>query len=211
VAKQPTRAEVIVRGFDYAGLEARVAKEVLSAAGRIRAGVKRTLESIIEVGDDLLAVKGKLPHGQFGKWLKAEFGWGERTAENFMSVAGRFGPKAEMIADLSIAPTAAYLLAAPSAPDAARAQAVERAEAGEEITAAVAREILAEARKKGPPAKPGRAAARVLVPKLLAALERFRQRWKAGELAELAGQLRRFADGLDARQKQRAAGKPKKA
>jgi hypothetical protein len=42
---------------------------------------------------------------------------------------------------------AAYLLAAPSAPDEAREQAVKRAEAGEKVTTEVAREILAEARK----------------------------------------------------------------
>jgi hypothetical protein len=56
-----------------------------------------------------------------------------------------------MISDLTIQPTAAYLLAAPSAPDAARQTAVERAEAGEQITTAVAKEILAETRKKSRP------------------------------------------------------------
>jgi hypothetical protein len=29
-------------------------------------------------------------HGQFGPWLKAEFGWSEHSAQNFMSVAERF-------------------------------------------------------------------------------------------------------------------------
>jgi hypothetical protein len=38
-------------------------------------------------------------------------------AQNFMAVAGAFGPKTDIIADLAIQPTAAYLLAAPSVPD----------------------------------------------------------------------------------------------
>jgi hypothetical protein len=37
-------------------------------------------------------------------------------AQNFMSVAERLGPKTEIIANLTIQPTAAYLLAAPSVP-----------------------------------------------------------------------------------------------
>jgi hypothetical protein len=102
MAKQPQN-EVIVVGFNYDVLETEVAEQAQSAAARIREKVKRTVEDIIEVGKDLLAVKEALPHGAFGRWLKAEFGWGERMAQNFMSVAERFGPKTEMIADLRIA------------------------------------------------------------------------------------------------------------
>jgi hypothetical protein len=75
------------------------------------------LEDVIAVGDELLAAKARLPYGRFGPWLQAEFGWTERTARHFMAVAERFGPKAEIISELAIAPTAAYLLAAPSTPD----------------------------------------------------------------------------------------------
>lgn len=58
-----------------------------------------------------------LEHGQFRAWLRGEFGWSERMAQNFMSVAERFGPKTEIIADLTIQLTVVYLLAAPSVPD----------------------------------------------------------------------------------------------
>jgi hypothetical protein len=129
------------------GLETKTAEKVKAAAERIRETVKRTVVDIIQVGDELLSVKEALPHGRFGPWLRAEFGWTERTAQNFMAVAERFG-KTEMISDLKIEPTAAYLLAAPSTPDEARQVAVERAEAGERITAKVAKQILAKERKK---------------------------------------------------------------
>jgi hypothetical protein len=133
VAKQP-KGELVVVGFNYDLLEAKVAEKVRTSADRIRERVKKTVEDIIDVGNELLAVKEALEHGQFGPWLKAEFGWSERTAQNFMSVAERF--KSAKIADLPIQPSAAYFLSAPSVPDEARQVAVEKAEAGESVTVA---------------------------------------------------------------------------
>jgi hypothetical protein len=198
---------LVVVGFNYDLLEAKTAEKVRSTADRIREKVKRTIEDLIEVGNDLLTAKEALPHGQFGFWLKAEFGWGERMAQNFMSVAERFGPKTEIIADLTIQPTAAYLLAAPSVPDEAREKAIERAEAGEQITTVVAKEILAETRKRKRPRRQKSLAIDKLSGRLVKALERYRDRWDPKELMELARQLREFADSLDA---QKAGKKPKK-
>jgi hypothetical protein len=194
VAKQP-KGELVVVGFNYDLLESKLADKVRDAADRIRERVKKTVENIIEVGNDLLAVKEALPHGHFLPWLKAEFGWSERSAQNFMSVAEKF--KSAKIADLPIQPSAAYLLAAPSVPDEAREKAVEKAEAGEEITFATAREIVAEARKKKRPRRPKTMPAEKLTGRLVTVLERYRDRWDPKELAELARQLREFADSLD--------------
>jgi len=109
--------------------------------------VRNSLENIIEIGSELVAVKKVLSHGQSGKWLDVEFGWSERTAPNFMGVAQRFGKSANF-ADLPIQPSAAYLLAAPSAPDEARRTALEMAFEGEQITTKMARKIVAKARKR---------------------------------------------------------------
>jgi hypothetical protein len=197
MAKESKGELVVVEStFNYSPLEPAVAKKVHTAAEHIRETVKRTIEGIIQVGQDLLSVKEALPHGQFGPWLRAEFGWTERTARNFMAVAEAFGPKTEIISDLRIDPTAAYLLAAPSAPDEAREAAVERAESGERITAKVAKKILAEERKK--PAKRGKkATAGELGEQLLKALERFRDKWNPKEVSDLASKLRDFADSLE--------------
>jgi hypothetical protein len=197
MARQPEKGLIV--GFDYAPLAAKAGQQARACAERIRARVRKTMEDIIAIGNDLLAAKEALPHGRFLPWLSAEFGWAERTARNFMSVAEWFGPKSAMIADLAIAPTAAYLLAAPSVPEQARVAAIERAEAGETITTVVAKEILAKARKKDPKT-PKRAAADILAPKLLVTLQRYQERWHAKELAELAKHLREFADKLDERQ-----------
>ena len=194
MAKQP-KGELIVIGFNYDLLETKVADKVRGAADSIRDRIKKTVEDIIEVGNDLLAVKETLPHGQFLPWLKAEFGWSERSAQQFMGVAEKF--KSAIIADLPIQPSAAYLLAAPSVPDEAREKAGEKAEAGEEITFAAAREIVAEARKKKRPRRQKAIPADKLAGRLVNVLERYRDRCDPKELAELARQLREFADSLD--------------
>lgn len=198
MAKQPKGELVpVVQGFDYSPLEAPVAQKLRSTAERIRERVKKTLEDIIEIGNDLLAVKDSLPQGQFLRWLKAEFGWGERLAENFISVAERFGPKSAIIADLTIQPTAAYLLAGQSVPDKAREIAIERAEAGEQINTVVAKEIVAETRKEKRPKRQKALPADKLGGRLVKVLERYRERWNPKDIAELARQLREFADALD--------------
>jgi hypothetical protein len=185
--------------FDYTSLDADIAQQVQSAAHRIRHMVRQTLEVLIAIGIDLLAVKQALPHGSFGPWLRAEFGWAERTARNFMIVAERFGTKMAIIADLRIDPTAAYLLAAPSAPEAASEVAIQRAERGERITASVAKEILSSLREKPPhhqERSSGVLPANKLLGQLLESLESFRQRWNPREVSVLALQLREFADSL---------------
>jgi gas vesicle protein len=197
VAKQPKGELVVVtQGFDYA-LVGDAADRVRSSAEKIRSTVQKTIEDIIVVGQELLTVKEAVGHGHFGAWLRAEFGWTERTAQNFMSVAERFGANPKLISDLTIQPTAAYLLAAPSAPDEARQQAIERAEAGEEITTSVAKEILAETRKKKRPRRQKAVPTVKLGLRLMSVLERYKERWKPDELSELARQLREFADALE--------------
>ena len=83
MAKQPTGELVpVVVGFNYDLLETKVAEQVRTSADRIRERVKKTVEDLIEVGNDLLGVEEALGHGQFLPWLKAEFGWSERTARD---------------------------------------------------------------------------------------------------------------------------------
>jgi hypothetical protein len=207
VPKQP-KGELVVVGFNYELLEPKIADQAQSTAQRIRDKVKRTIEDIIEVGNDLLAVREALPHGQFGQWLAAEFGWTERTARNFMAVAEHFGPKTEIISDLTIQPTAAYLLAAPSAPDEALEAAIERAEAGEQITTAVAKEILAKTRKKKSRQKKN-VSPDALTQRLAKVLGRYQELWDQQDLTSLAKQLREFADSLTSQQ-QSGKKRPKK-
>ena len=112
-----------------------------------------------------------------------------------MSVAERFG-KTEIISDLQLAPTAAYLLAAPSVPDEARQVALDRAEAGEQITTAVAKKIVAEARKSGERQTRSFPADK-RTERVKSILERIHKQWGEEDLAALAAQFRSFADELE--------------
>lgn len=182
--------------FDYTQLEPKTANRARAAAVRIRAAVKRTIEDIIEVGFGLTAVKEILPHGQFGPWLKAEFGWGDRMARNFMAVAEQFGPKTEIIADLRIQPTAAYILAAPSVPDEARTIAVERAQAGEVITTKAAKAIVKQTRlRDGEHRWSG--FERQLPCTFERTMQNLQKNWDPDNLDSLVGRLREFADSIE--------------
>jgi hypothetical protein len=195
MAKQKT--DLVIVGFNYERLKPEAAATARAAADHIRSKVKKAIVDIIEIGKELVAVKDAVAHGHFGPWLKAEFGWTERTAQNFMSVAERFGAKSEIIADLKIQPTAAYILASPSVPDEARNKALQRAEAGEQITAAVAKKILAETRKKRRTKLKANESSDKIAEHLDRRLTLFRERWNPKDLASLAKKLRDFADELE--------------
>ena len=132
--------------YNYSGLPSNVAKQVRSAADRIKKRIKRTVSDIVQTGLDLSAVKKQLSHGEWGVWLEAEFEWKPVTAWNFMQVAIKFSI-IEDLNSLPIRPTALYLLAQPSVPDEAREEALEKAENGEPITVAAAKEIIASHRE----------------------------------------------------------------
>ena len=202
-ANTDPRQELILEGrFDYTPLAADVAMRVQTAAQRIRLLVQRTMEDILATGQELLAVKEALPHGQFRVWLHAEFDWNQRTAERFMAVAQRFGSKIDTMSIIKIDPTAAYLLAAPSAPLAASEIALERAENGERITVSVAKGILGTLGKK--PVRRGDKSPALpdskLLGHLLETLESLRRCWHPRLHTVLARQLRDFADSLEEKQ-----------
>lgn len=55
---------------------------------KLQADVQR---GIIEIGFELIAAKNEIGHGNWATWLETEFQWTQRTANNFMRVAERFG------------------------------------------------------------------------------------------------------------------------
>ena len=128
--------------FDYSQLDTPTKVFVEQRTDEIRALGKRMATDIVGIGQRIIEIKARLGHGNFGRWLAYEFGWEERTARNFMSVARAF--KSETVSDLNIQARALYLLSAPSISKEARDEAIERAENGEEITYAKAKEIVQE-------------------------------------------------------------------
>lgn len=126
--------------FDYAALEPALADDARAVASRIR-GRLRTVYR--DTGRDLIQIKDRIGHGQFGAWLKAEFDMTERAAENYMNAARWLEGKSESVSDLPA--TAVYALAAPSAPVAAVNEVVAAIEAGTKLPTHAIRSMLAEA------------------------------------------------------------------
>ena len=126
--------------FDYTALDTSTSQFVQQQTGEIRGLMKRTVESIFEIGQRLIVVKERLGHGRFGSWLETEFEWSQDTASNFINVAKKFG-NLPNFSEFDMAASALYMLAAPSTPDAARDEALARAKAGESITYKAAKNI----------------------------------------------------------------------
>lgn len=127
--------------FDYMALDSETRIVVQQRTSEIKTLMRRAATDIIEIGQKLIYVKARLGHGYFGGWLSTEFDWTWKTATNFMNVAAKF----ENFSNLDgFAPSALYLLSAPSTPDSAREEALERAAAGEPISYSTARDLVAE-------------------------------------------------------------------
>jgi hypothetical protein len=124
--------------FDYASLDTEARIVVQQRTSEIKGLMRKAAQDIIDIGQKLIEVKARLPHGHFGPWLEAEFEWSEPTAQRFMRVCGAF-QKRQID---GFAPSALYLLAAPSTPEAAREEALSQAEAGERITHQKAQGII---------------------------------------------------------------------
>lgn len=136
----PTASPKAWKKFNYTALDASTSEFVQQQTGEIRGLMKRTVESIFEIGQRLIVVKERLGHGHFGSWLETEFEWSQDTASNFINVAKKFG-KFPNFSEFDMAASALYMLAAPSTPDAARIEALARAKAGESITYKAAKGI----------------------------------------------------------------------
>ena len=124
------------QGFDYSILDSDKQDFIRQRTAEIRSLMHRTTEQIILIGEHLQEVKARLDHGQFGRWLEAEFDWDIRTAQRLMRVAERF--KNDSVSHLHLTATTLYLLAAPSTPDSAVEEVLERAGLGEPVTYATA-------------------------------------------------------------------------
>jgi hypothetical protein len=110
-------------------------------ADAIRALAKDVIGGIMGIGSRLREVEVALPYGQLEKWLDAEFRWASRTARRYMAVSGAFAFTSDTVSELPFDVTALQLLTRPKVPEAARAEAIERAKQGEHITTATARAI----------------------------------------------------------------------
>src|SRR5258708_34037804 len=88
----PVATKPVAPTFDYESLKmgGDTISLVMTKTEETKGLLKRTAENIIQVGQNLVAVKDMLPHGAFQPWLQVEFSMSYPTADNFMRVAERF-------------------------------------------------------------------------------------------------------------------------
>jgi len=126
-------------------------------AAAIRQLGKQTVENVVEIGRHLTEAKAEIKKlgGSWGGWLEAEFKWSDQQARRFMHIFERKSELNNLLnADLPV--SALYLLAAPSTPEAARTEILERAQAGEAVPVAEVKRIVASAKDNQPTKKPRR-------------------------------------------------------
>lgn len=148
-------AIVPVDGFDYGGMAAENVRELETAAERIGERIKRTVESIIDLGRELTEIRDRVGHGRFGEWIATHAlelkGISQRTVERWIAAAEWAQDKFDTVTKLE--PTAVYALAAPSCPPAAQVKVLERIEAGEPMPVSTVKFMIAEARREEQAAK----------------------------------------------------------
>jgi SOS response regulatory protein OraA/RecX len=122
------------------------ANALRAQAVRIRAAVKSSTETIIQVGQDLISVKEAIGHGKFRDWIETECGFSVRSAENYIRAAEFAQGKNATVALLQ--PATVYRLAAKSAPADIVDAVIQRAEQGDIIPDGDVAAALKVARKE---------------------------------------------------------------
>ncbi|MEM9002171.1 MAG: DUF3102 domain-containing protein [Cyanobacteria bacterium P01_F01_bin.86] len=133
--------------FDYDSLDQAHRLIVQQHTGEIRKRLRRSAQDVWEIGQRLADVRSRLKYGQFLAWLKAEFGWSQRTAYNFINVYETFGDRFANLAKVDIATSVLYQLAAPSVPEELRTQVLKSAAAGEKVTNKALKSAIKQSRQ----------------------------------------------------------------
>lgn len=126
-AGAPAHLPLVELSYDYDQIAEEHRHQVRAAAVEIKRSAQTAQENLLEIGKRLLEVKEVLPHGQFEKWIAAEFDLSDRMAQRMMNVAQVYGSNPTPVSLFS--PSALYLLAAPSTPEEARAEIEAEAQA----------------------------------------------------------------------------------
>jgi hypothetical protein len=135
--------------FDYTSLRPEVSANIRTIANKIRSLVKAQVDHILDIGGKLATVKATLGHGHFGPWLKAEFGWSERTAQRYIQAAEWAEGKSDTVSYLE--PSVLYLLSAPSTSQKIQTEMLDRLETGVPLSTGDIRAACAKDRKSVEP------------------------------------------------------------
>lgn len=123
-----------------------VDKRLAALARKITGAKKRLVDSVLTIGEHLAEAQTLLADhagGQFNRWVKQRCHFTPRTAYKYLACWRTFG-SCELGSQRRFDVTAMHLLAQDATPQAAIEAAIEKADAGDRITAKDARSILAQ-------------------------------------------------------------------
>ncbi|MEM0980882.1 MAG: DUF3102 domain-containing protein [Cyanobacteria bacterium P01_H01_bin.58] len=140
--------------FDYNSLEQAHRLIVQQHTGEIRKRLRRSAQDVWEIGQRLADVRSRLKYGQFLAWLKAEFGWSQRTAYNFINVYETFGERFANLAKVDIATSVLYQLASPSVSEELRTQVLNSAASGAKVTNKALKSAIKQSKQPEADAQP---------------------------------------------------------
>jgi len=142
--EEETTTMQVAMAFDYGQIDEGIRDEVKAAARSIHQLSAGVMTGIVAIGKRLIEVKNMIPHGQFVDWIVGEFQIEPRMAQNYMNVAREYGdPQKRNIISL-FSPTVAYLLAAPSTPEVARAEVEQAALNGQKVTVELTKKAVSK-------------------------------------------------------------------
>jgi hypothetical protein len=99
-----------------ADLSCEASAQLAEHATEIRRLGNRVTEDIVAIGEHLIAAKKLAGHGHWHSWLEREFGWKDRTAQRYMTVARALTSNPSGLTDLDTSLEALYRLASPKTP-----------------------------------------------------------------------------------------------
>jgi hypothetical protein len=134
--------------FCYDGIVPVEVAVLRAQADRIRKLERSITASAIEIGRELVSIKSRLQHGQFGPWVKSECGFDIRSAERYIALARAVEDDEPKATALSLLPlTLAHELVSKSAPPELVDEVLDCAAKGEAIEAADVAARLAKSRQ----------------------------------------------------------------
>ena len=101
--------------YDYTQVAEEHRAAVIAHAKTIKRHERRTVESMVTIGHELIAVQAKLPHGQFLPWIEQEFGWQKTVAYNLIQLGNKFPTVGTLPPGIGL--SALYQLTGPNLPD----------------------------------------------------------------------------------------------
>lgn len=138
------------KSFDYNCLSREDRDWLLVQTGIVKTLSRSAAESVIRIGMRFNEVKQRIGHGKWLAWAQSEFPWNIRTVQRFIQVAQLFSPMVMENTRQVVAfdPSALYALCESTVSQSAREYALELARDGQRVTHRLAREIIAEHKKR---------------------------------------------------------------